>query len=346
MRIGLLEIVADLHADTARDEAAQQFLQAIAAALGQELETIAVDQVEKVDSPLIFIRSGGTEGLFKSVYQQLPEPYLLLTTGHDNSLAASLEILTFLQQKGKEAEILHGDTQSIAQRIMDVARMQQAQRRLSGQRIGVIGRPSDWLIASDVDPDCAWEQWGLTLVPIAMTKLVQEIEQVEEVNVPPIASLQQVEHSVAIGAWRIYLGLKALVAKYDLQALTVRCFDLLGQYQNTGCLAVALLNDEGIVAGCEGDVPALLSMVIMHALTDEPVFLANPSAIDVQRNEVVLAHCTVPLSMTEAYSFDTHFESGLGIGVRGSLREGAVPSLSWAVIVVPSLFLAAIYALT
>ena len=35
--------------------------------------------------------------------------------------------------------------------------------------------------------------------------------------------------------------------------MTVRCFDLLGRIGTTGCLALAILNAEGIPAACEGD---------------------------------------------------------------------------------------------
>ncbi len=72
--------------------------------------------------------------------------------------------------------------------------------------------------------------------------------------------------------------------KYDLKGLTIRCFDLLSTVHNTGCIALSLLNDEGIISSCEGgDVPALISMLILNALSDEPVFMANPSSIDVEK---------------------------------------------------------------
>jgi L-fucose isomerase-like protein len=97
---------------------------------------------------------------------------------------------------------------------------------------------------------------------------------------------------------------------------------LLEIYKNTGCLGLSLLNDEGIVAGCEGDIPALISMVILHYLTDEPVFMANPASINIDKNEVILAHCTLPLNMPDKFYLKTHFESGLGVGIKGDIREG------------------------
>ena len=36
---------------------------------------------------------------------------------------------------------------------------------------------------------------------------------------------------------------------------------------------------------------------------------------------MVLAHCTLPLDMVESYNLDTHFESGIGVAVKGILSE-------------------------
>jgi len=71
-------------------------------------------------------------------------------------------------------------------------------------------------------------------------------------------------------------------------------------------------------------VPAMVSMAIAHALTGISGFQANPAVIDSERGMVTFAHCTIPLNMVEHYEFDTHFESGIGIGIRGFMKEGPV----------------------
>ena len=113
-----------------------------------------------------------------------------------------------------------------------------------------------------------------------------------------------------------------MIEKYQLSGLTLRCFDLLSTVQNTGCLALALLNAEGVPSGCEGDVPTLLTMTIGKALTGQCGFQANPSRIDPQTGEMLLAHCTIPLDMIRSFSFNTHFESGIGLAVHGEMPEG------------------------
>ena len=172
---------------------------------------------------------------------------------------------------------------------------------MKGCRLGLIGEPSDWLISSRFDRTIVKERLGIELVYIPMKELLE---------MPNVK--------------KIYEALKALVEKYQLQGFTLRCFDLLTTIRDTGCMALAQLNAEGIVAGCEGDVPAMLSMKIIQALTGVSGFQANPATIDPEKGEMLFAHCTIPLNMVEHYELDTHFESGIGVGIRGYMKEGPV----------------------
>ena len=122
----------------------------------------------------------------------------------------------------------------------------------------------------------------------------------------------------------IYGALKRLCDKYNLDGVTVRCFDLLEPIHSTGCVALAILNAEGIYASCEGDVPSLVSMAVLGELTGKPIFQANPSMIDPEAKEMILAHCTLPVNMVTDFYLMTHYESGLGVALRGKIAAGDV----------------------
>ena len=134
--------------------------------------------------------------------------------------------------------------------------------------------------------------------------------------------MQELLNSVVDGD--IYGALKTLIGRHRLQGFTLRCFDLLTALKDTGCMALAKLNAEGYVAGCEGDVPAMLSMMMVRSLLGVSGFQANPARIDPEKGEMLFAHCTIPLVMVEHYELDTHFESGIGTGIRGYMKEGPV----------------------
>ena len=123
-------------------------------------------------------------------------------------------------------------------------------------------------------------------------------------------------------AARMYLALKGLSARYQLNALTLKCFGILGSCRTTACLALALLNDEGIVAGCEGDIPALWTMLYVKYAYGQEAFMANPSSSSHSEQTIDFAHCTIPLGMVHGYRLPTHFESNSGIGIAGSVPSG------------------------
>ena len=83
-----------------------------------------------------------------------------------------------------------------------------------------------------------------------------------------------------------------------------------------------MLNDEGIVAGCEGDIPALWTMMYVNYAYGEPAFMANPSSSNRKELTVDFAHCTIPMKMVHGYRLPSHFESNSGIGIAGSVPSG------------------------
>jgi L-fucose isomerase-like protein len=314
-----------VHNESVINKTLKGFITEIEEKLGEKFENINLADFNRKDYfPLLFIKSGGVEGKFKQIFKQVKGPYLLLSSGLHNSFAASLEIASFLKQKGEKVEIIHGESGYIARRIKEVSKIFKVKRRLASTKLGVIGKPSDWLIASEVDYKKVKDNLGISLINIKMDELVKEIDRDHNFTHPKLNDIKNkgFDSKSIDGALKIYSGFKAIVNKYKFDGITVRCFDLLEIYKNTGCLGLSLLNDGGIMGGCEGDIPALISMAILHYLTDEPVFMANPSSINIEKNEIILAHCTLPLNMPDEFYLKTHFESGLGVGIKGVIEEG------------------------
>ena len=279
MSIGLYSLLSPVHDADRVGQNTKKFLEDIESLIGENFEECSMDEVDNFPLTLIFIASGGVEGFFKENYKRLKEPYFLLTNGENNSFAASLEILTFLKQQGLNGEILHGNTEYIANRIKNINKIMIAKEKLNGINIGVIGKPSDWLISSDVDYEKLKEIYGINTVQIGIDELLEEIDNVKIENLDKLNENSKIidlykksfSNESLRGALKIYLALKNIVSRYALKGLTIRCFDLLNTVHNTGCIALSLLNDEGIISSCEGDVPALISMLILNALSGEPV---------------------------------------------------------------------------
>jgi L-fucose isomerase-like protein len=284
---------------------------------------------------IAFIASGGSENGFRDYYERLPRPLFLLADGLANSLAASLEILSWVRETGGRAEILHGGAEYLCSRIEAASGEAAARSRVASARIGVVGFPSEWLIASAVDYAAARKRWGSAFVDIELRVLDDYLRAVDEAEAGRAAaafssgatSIAEPSAKDIIAASRVYLALKKLAADYRLDAFTLKCFDILGRYETTGCMALALLNQEGTVAGCEGDQRTVFTMLLARALTGQVPFMANPSGIDALRGEAIFAHCTIAPCMTSGYAVRSHFESGIGVAIQGIVPAGPVTVL-------------------
>ncbi len=266
------------------------------------------------ENQVVAVLSGGTEALFIDLVKEkkidLKRPVYLMVSGYSNSLAAALEILSYIRQRNGMAKIMQHAKDIIFPEITETASLTRAPlekvlKNTTKQRLGVIGAPSDWLIASAVDYKEVLSKMNAELVDVPITE---------------VSSLGEVDPGMK-GAETIYNRLKEIIAKYKLDAITLRCFDLLSTVKNTGCIALSKLNDEGIPAGCESDIPVLLTMMACKKLTGEPGFMVNPARIQPD-GQMLLAHCTIPLKMTSKHEYTTHFESGIGVAIHGELPAG------------------------
>lgn len=329
MKINVIRLSNSLDPNASFKKEGDAFLDEINNELfDQDFELTECEESEAAFS-VIFIETGGSEQKFIKIEKTLQRPIILLSDCLNNSLPACFEIKSYLANNDEDCILLFGKEKDIAGALVEISKISHAKRYIDGMNLGVIGKPSDWLIASIVDYEKVKKVFNVNLIDITSLQLKQEINKGVLENIPHVDKFKALakDEKVLEGALAIYSGLKRIIAFYDLKGLTIRCFDLIEEYKNTACLALAMLNDEGIIATCEGDVPSMLSMLIVKAACNKPSFQANPSKItfgEEQNNTLLLAHCTVPMTMCKDVEFMTHFESGLGIGIRGKLSEGEI----------------------
>jgi L-fucose isomerase-like protein len=295
---------------------------------------------------ILYILTGGTEESFLNRFPFLSRPIIILSDGYDNSLAAALEICTSLFNNHIEHYHINAPLKiekSFIKRLNDTMSMLKktlhGQKMLSGMRIGLIGEASPWLIASGINKTTVQDHFKINFISIQVEELIEKYltfsknytdsntkefaQEIEKMVIRYSSHLSEERTGKDLKkALIMYFAILDLCKKYNLNAVTVRCFSLIDTCETTACLALAILNDNGIIAGCEGDIPALLSMVSVSKLTHQPCFMANVSSIDRDNCSIDLSHCTVPLKMTSSFSLPSHFESKKGIGINGTIPEG------------------------
>lgn len=261
--------------------------------------------------------TGGTEEVLKTI-AELQRPLLLIYHTKYNSLPAVLEALPYLRRvlSSRILTYRYGDPG-----LEDLSQVCRTYAHLRGLRILLIGDVAPWLISSRPVPEVLREL-GVEIVRACPEELAREMGKVSPREPPPeLVSATPLELRDSLPKiYRMYLALQQLVQRYQASAVAIQCFDLIHELRCTPCLALALLNDEHVVAACEGDVLSCLTMKMLVDLGGRPCFMANP--VEVTNEYVVLAHCTVPLTLVEKYRITTHFESRKPLAIAGTFKRG------------------------
>ena len=286
------------------------------------------------------ISTGGVENIFLDLLKRnlVGTNVTLIADGRFNSLAASMEILTYLNNNNIKTFIAYGSNEEISARLKEHTHVDfvneqcgSAALSLSCDKIAVFGEPSDWLIASNVDRDFLKQKFNIDFVDIPLDTLFRRFSLIDDnmveflaTDFQAVTSRGETTERDLLDSLKIYLAINQICQENNCTCATVRCFSIIEKLKATGCLALALLNDEGIDAACEGDLQSLLSMILVRRITGMPSFMANPSAMSKDNHTTTFAHCTVPTTMCRRYGFRSHFESQCGLAVAGEFSPSEV----------------------
>ena len=122
MKIKILPLVSSLHDKEEVNQSSIEFLNELKSLSSFDYEIVNnVDELYgNSDLSLLLIQTGGSENYFLRDLNKLKSPFYLLTYGFSNSLAAAIEILSYINQNNLEGEILHGSTSYISNRLISL----------------------------------------------------------------------------------------------------------------------------------------------------------------------------------------------------------------------------------
>lgn len=288
---------------------------------------------DKICGGIIVVSTGGTEKLIRTISAGLNNPVLIWANPFNNSLPSCLEAYAVLKDQNLPIKIFYSAIDlSAIPKVNSFIRISKAIHRLES-KLGCVGRPSPWILTGK-SRKLTKEKIGPEIFYLELADLLNLLKEVDVNEAKKLAGEMEnwfgeieVATDDIVNAAKIYLAMRLLILKHDLSAITIRCFDLIKQRDVTGCIGMSLCNDQGMVAGCEADLESTLTMMIVSFLTGEPCWMANPARIDVVKNTITLAHCTVATGMITDLSKSaliSHFESGKGVSIRGLLRKTRV----------------------
>lgn len=283
---------------------------------------------------LVLTATGGTEEIIKSLIENVKLPAMIFAVSKKNSLAASLEVYSSLKYFSPLKLFISEDEAEDREAIRRFIKVCNAIKHINSAKFGLVGNPSDWLLSSK--NFSGFGKFKTELIKLSTAQIVNKVNRISNDrakqtfnDIKQVYPSSDVDDSSIVNSGKVYSAMKEIITENNLNSISIRCFDLL-EHNYTACMGISMCNDEGIVSGCEGDIPATFSMMIAAFIAGTPCWMANPAVINKKENRITFAHCTVPsemISETRSSNLTTHMESGLSTANQGKLKHTEVTVL-------------------
>jgi L-fucose isomerase-like protein len=161
------------------------------------------------------------------------------------------------------------------------------------------------------------------------TKATDEVKELADAYLKNAKEVIQPTEADILDAAKAYFVLKRIIETEDADAVMMDCLPGLRRPHKhcPPCMGFMSLRDEGIAAGCQADLNATLTLMLVQELFDKPGFQQNAS-METEKNLYFGAHCTCASKLSgtsgpsEPYILMSHAEAGWGCVPRVLWRPG------------------------
>ena len=209
-------------------------------------------------------------------------------------------------------------------------------RSLKDCRIGLAGGRVPGFYTSNFDEMKTRSRFGVTVEVADLLEVVETAKKLTEEQLADARAVVKKSASKVCGvpdtelelAAKMFASFKAMAGKYRLTSLAIRCWPEFSDFFGIApCAVIGMLNDNGIPASCEGDVPGALTMTILKELAGGglPLFV-DLISYDEKENTGVVWHCgAAPASLCRKFE-ETQYR--LHFRVDGGDKKGVTNDFS------------------
>jgi L-fucose isomerase-like protein len=220
----------------------------------------------------------------------------LLTLG---ALPAAGVLRETLEEMRAKFKFIYGmpDEDRVRREIAKFSRVAYAVSRLDRSKIGLLGYASMGMYTATFDHLAVRNRLGPEIQQIDQYELIRKVDEVDESSVMQLIRKMRDEWEISPRVAekdlkttaRMYLSLKEMIKRLGWDALTVKCqYELSRSYGFAPCIPLSMLGAE-VTCSCEGDVPLIITQLMMHYLTGKTIAYGDVHALD--EDSLVLAAC-------------------------------------------------------
>lgn len=210
-------------------------------------------------------------------------------------------------------------------------------KAMKSAKIGIIGYRADGFFNVGVQDNLLYEHTGALVDHYELGDVhnyVVDDEQVSRRRAQLVATfdVSTLSEYQLDKVSQLSAKLDAFYHAMGLSALAIRCWpEFARDFGVSPCAAMSLLQSEGLILACEGDIDGALSMIAHKALGAETPFLFDFSQVDFEQDFALFWHCGVaPCNLWDGKcnrSLDTYFAGGKGVTADFVLKSGPLSVL-------------------
>lgn len=315
-----------------------------ASAAADELVAHGVDAV--VLAHVTFTMGEVTEALMarghRTVHWSLAEPRLHGDIPLNGFVSAHLGVGLEQRRSPRAPFWLHGtgDDAWFAERLARLIAAVSVESGLRRSSVGRVGGIAPGFETFDVDRAVLAASLGARVDDHPMTEAIEHGDRASVAEVA--ATVAEMRTAVRRGTdvsdgdletnARLSLGLRALAAEHGHTALAVSDWpELQERLEIHPGAALTWIEEQGMVASCEGDVLGALTMAALRVLSGAGAALLDVATVDPSSGTALLWHCGgSPLSLADDDGAAWTRHSTLGRNVPGARQAGVVADLQFA----------------
>lgn len=261
----------------------------------------------------------------------------------NGNFGASIQIKYVLTEMGKKFLYLYGEArdENNIDTMLRFARAAWVKEELRNKKIATIGGKCMMMYQTQVN-EFDWKAvFGLDFPQYDSLQIFKEMEKIsdEEAHKVEKEFLEKVdkviweadngeklESDAIFTQAKMYLAFLRMKKLYHIDVFANKCMPEMSAlpygYGYAACLATCMLNEAGIMTACEADVPAGISMYILHLMTGgQKVFFADIGRKHKSGNGATFFNCgTAPISMAD------HSKGVELWPIAGNIADDALPN--------------------
>jgi len=273
---------------------------------------------EEVDLLVIHLGAWAPDEFSIALTEEVDAPFVMWATPEelagrfpDGGLVGMTQTGGTLSKMGKRFTILYGDPGDAETlgKLKTTLAAAGAAKALRSARVGLMGGHCPGMTDATFHELELRRAAGVEVDHIDLALLGKAVAEADDARaqriaaeeMPALGKVTDASASDLVHAATIYLGLRSIVDEHGLDAIAVKCWpELKGMGIASPCYALSRLSDEGVMAACEGDLTAAVSMLLLSKLTGSPAYLTDFLSMERGQNTVLGFHCGAAASKLAA----------------------------------------------